>query len=345
MPNSKLTLLIDGNWLLMSRLSVLQTRYSDDDKLCKDLKLMMIRSINIVLKQFTEIDNIIFVSDGGSWRNKLQIPDFLQEEYKGNRVKDESINWDMIFDTYEDFSNKLKSCGITVCKEPNLEGDDWMWYWSNKLNSEGTNVIIWSRDKDLTQLIKINKDYCFTVCWTKDTGVVTVHTDEEEMDFFFNEQYSENEKIYHSLLDKAKESKEINPHEVIIDKIIRGDKGDNILPIIQKKSSKGDKVFRVSQKDINSELDFNNEEEYKTYLTNLLNQKSYKGKVDKSLEQIIKHFEYNRQLVVLQKESYPEEVLKIFDNYKDYKICKDTHEIEYQLIAEANQISSILDLI
>ena len=162
MPNSKLTLLIDGNWLLMSRLSVLQTRYSDDDKLCKDLKLMMIRSINIVLKQFTEIDNIIFVSDGGSWRNKLPIPDFLEEEYKGNRIKDESINWDMIFDAYEDFASKLRAAGITVCKEPNLEGDDWMWYWSEKLNSEGTNVIIWSRDKDLTQLIKINKDSCFS---------------------------------------------------------------------------------------------------------------------------------------------------------------------------------------
>jgi len=344
MPNSKLTLLIDGNWLLMSRLSVLQTRYSDDDKLCKDLKLMMIRSINIVLKQFTEIDNIIFVSDGGSWRNKLPIPDFLEEEYKGNRIKDESINWDMIFDAYEDFASKLRAAGITVCKEPNLEGDDWMWYWSEKLNSEGTNVIIWSRDKDLTQLIKINKDSCFTICWTKDTGVITVHQDEDEMDFFFNEAYSENEQIYHSIIDKAKEFKEINPKEVVIDKIIRGDKGDNIFPIIVKKS-KSDKVYRVSQKDINSELDYNDEEEYTTFLENLLNQKAYKDKVDKPLDQIVKHFEYNRQLVVLQKESYPPEILKIFDDYKTYKICKDTHEVEYQLVAEANSISSILDLV
>ena len=345
MPNSKLTLLIDGNWLLMSRLSVLQNRYDDDEKLCRDLKLMMIRSINIVLKQFTEIDNIIFVSDGGSWRNKIPIPSFLEEEYKGNRIKDDSVNWDLIFDAYEDFSNKLKGSGITVCKEPNLEGDDWMWYWSDKLNSEGTNVIIWSRDKDLTQLIKINKDNCFTICWTKDTGVITIHRDEDDMDFFFNEAYSENEQIYHSILDKAKESKEINPKEVIIDKIIRGDKGDNIFPIIQKKSSKGDKVFRVSQKDINSDLDYNDYEEYEGYLIELLNKKSYKDKVDKPLEQIIEHFEYNRKLVVLQKESYPPEVLKIFDDYKEYKINKDTHEIEYQLIAEANQISSILDLI
>ena len=152
MPNSKLTLLIDGNWLLMSRLSVLQTRYSDDDKLCQDLKLMMVRSINIVLKQFSEIDNIIFVSDGGSWRNKLELPSFLNEEYKGTRIKSEDINWDLVFSAYENLQTKLRMSGINVCKEANLEGDDWMWYWSNKLNSEGTNVIIWSKDKDLTQL-------------------------------------------------------------------------------------------------------------------------------------------------------------------------------------------------
>ena len=344
MPNSKLTLLIDGNWLLMSRLSVLHNRYADDDKLCKDLKLMMIRSINIVLKQFTEIDNIIFVSDGGSWRNKIAVPSFIKEEYKGNRKLDDSMNWDLIFKAYEDFCTKLKMNGITVCKETNLEGDDWMWYWSTKLNSEGTNVMIWSRDKDLTQLVNVNKDCCFTVCWSKDGGLVTVHREEEEMDFFFNEAYSINEQIYHAVLNKAKEFKEINPHAVVVDKIIRGDSGDNILPIIVKKT-KTDKVFRVSQKDIDSNLNYNDFEEYEKYIIELLNKKSYKDKVDESLENILEHFAYNRRLIALQKDSYPPEILAIFDDYKDYNLCKDTHEVEYQLIAEANSISSILDII
>lgn len=344
MPNSKLTLLIDGNWLLMSRLAVLNNRYSDDNKLCQDLKLMMIRSINIVLKQFTEIDNIIFISDGGSWRNKLQLPAFIHEEYKGNRVKDESINWDLIFDAYEDFQVKLRMCGINVCKEANLEGDDWMWYWSTKLNSEGTNVIIWSKDKDLTQLVKIDKDCCFTVCWVKDSGLITIHRDEEEMDFFFNEAYSVNEQIYHSIVDKCKDIKEINPKEVVIDKIIRGDAGDNVFPIIQKKS-KTDKFYRVGVKDLDVNLDYNSEEDVKKYLEKLLEQKSYKGKVDKPLDQIIEHFNYNRRLVALQEQSYPPEILNIFNDYKSYKISKDTHEVEYQLIAEANSISSILDFV
>ena len=346
MPKSKLTLLIDGNWLLMSRLSVLQNRYVDDEKLCKDLKLMLIRSINIVLNQFTEIDNIIFVSDGGSWRNKIEIPSFISEEYKGNREKDENIDWDLIFSEYEDLIVKLKASGITVCKEYNLEGDDWMWYWSTKLNSEGTNCIIWSRDKDLTQLIKIDKDCCFTVCWSKDSGLITVHRDEDSMDFFFNEAYSENEQLYHSIIDKAKDVKEINPKEVVIDKIIRGDKGDNIFPIILKKSKTNpDKSYRVGNKDLDPNLNYNSDEDVKRYIENLLNQKSYKGKVDKSLNDILEHFKYNKQLVVLEKESYPPDILEIFNEYQTYNLSKDIREVEYKLNAEANSITSILDMI
>lgn len=349
MAKSKLTLIVDGNWLLMSRMSVLQARYSDDEKMCQDLKLMMIRSLNIVLRQFPEIDNVIFVSDGGSWRNKIEVPKFLQEqgiEYKGNRIKSEDVNWELVFKEYENLMNKLKKSGITVCKEIGIEGDDWAWYLSRKLNSEGTNVIIWSKDKDLTQLVNVDKDSCFTICWSKDKGIVTVHTDEDDMDFFFNESYSVNSKIYHSILEKAKESVEINPKEVVIDKIIRGDKGDNILPIAEKKSkTNSNKKFRIYQKDIDPELDYNDYEEYEGYIINLLNKKAYKDKIDKPLEQIIEHFEYNRRLVALQEDSYPPEVLEILKEHSDYNLCKDVSEVEYQLVAEANKINSILDMI
>ena len=66
---SKLTLIVDGNWLLMSRLAVISGRYPDTNELNRELKLLMIRSVNLVLRAFPVIDNIIFVADGGSWRN------------------------------------------------------------------------------------------------------------------------------------------------------------------------------------------------------------------------------------------------------------------------------------
>ena len=349
MSKSKLTLVVDGNWLLMSRMSVLNARYADDEQMCKDLKIMMIKSINIVLRTFPAIDNIIFVSDGGSWRNKLEAPKFLQEqgiEYKGNREKSDNVNWDAIFSAYEDFITKLNQNGITAVKETGIEGDDWCWYWSTKLNKEGTNVIIWSKDKDLTQLVKTDRDGCFTVCWNKDSGVTTTLRDEGEMDFLFNMQFNINEEIYRSIVDKSKEVNQITPKDVVVDKIIRGDAGDNVLPIILRKSKSGsDKQYRVSPKDIDSNLDIHNEAEVRTYVENLLESKSYKGRVDKPITNIIEHFEYNKKLVALEKDSYPQEILDIMNKYQTYNCSKDTHEIEYQLTAEANQIGSVLDFI
>jgi hypothetical protein len=168
----------------MSRLSVIQNRYLNDYELCHDLKLMMIRSINIVLKQFPNIDNIIFCADGGSWRNKVEVPKFLQSEgieYKGTRVRSEDFNWELLFSSYDDFVATLNNCGITACREIGIEGDDWCYHWSNLLNSQGTNCIIWTKDKDLTQLVKMDKDKCFTVWWNKDSGVITSDTSEDNI--------------------------------------------------------------------------------------------------------------------------------------------------------------------
>ena len=49
---SKLTLIVDGNWLLMSRLAVMNGRYPNIDELLRELKLLMVRSTNLVLKTF-----------------------------------------------------------------------------------------------------------------------------------------------------------------------------------------------------------------------------------------------------------------------------------------------------
>ena len=129
---SKLTLIVDGNWLLMSRLAVISGRYPDTNELNRELKLLMIRSINLVLRTFPIIDNIIFVADGGSWRNsEVDIPVFLQNdgiEYKVNREHSDDIDWDVIFSGYEDFLNVLKTNGVTVSKEKMIEGQKEIYY-------------------------------------------------------------------------------------------------------------------------------------------------------------------------------------------------------------------------
>lgn len=343
---SKLTLIVDGNWLLMSRLSVLNNRYKDELELCQELKLLMLKSMEIVLRQFPSIDNIIFVSDGGSWRNKIQVPKFLEEagiEYKGNREKSDEINWELIFDEFEKFISVLSSTGITVSRENGIEGDDWCWYWSTKLNEENTNCIIWTKDKDLTQLVKTNSDNCFTVWWNKESGLLSENKPDEELNFLFNFKYDENELIFKELIKNAKNDSCINPKHIILDKIIRGDLGDNIIPILYRKSKT--KQFRVAAKDIPENLNIHNETEIRQYIHNLLNSKTYLNKVEKDEEDIVQHFIYNVKLVELSKTNYPDNILEIFDKHSSYNVTKDITIAENLIRANSNKLKNVLDFI
>ena len=357
MPKSKLTLIVDGNWLLMSRLAVLSNKYVDDYDLNQELKLMLIKSINVVLRTFPFIDNVIFVADAGSWRNSLEIPEYLYKyktdktsiEYKGNRIKSDTINWDLLFESYGDFITTLKANGITACQEAGIEGDDWCYHWSKLLNSNGTNCIIWTKDNDLKQLVSMNSNKCFTAWWNVNNGLFLEEYPEDDFNFLFNAEFNENEEILEKLILKSKTVTKINPKEIVIDKIIRGDAGDNIYPIILRKakSTKAttDRQYKVTKKDIDYSLDYNNEDEIKNYIRTVLGKKNYIDRVDESFDNIVDHFKYNRKLVALEKDSYPEDVLKIFDEYNTYNISKDMSNVEGQIQAEANKLKGILDII
>lgn len=318
MAKSKLTLIIDGNWLLMSRFSVMKNRFASDEELCQDLKILMSESIRLMLRTIPKIDNIIMVADGGSWRCELDIPKFLENEgisYKGNREPEEGINWDIVFGAYGDFIDLMSTNNIATYREYGVEGDDWCWYLSRKLNENGTNCIIWSMDKDLTQLVHTDKNTgIFTICWNK-LYMTMEDIDKNDMDFLFNYDVNVNEGILDSIIRKAKNVHKINPMDIVIDKIIRGDAGDNVIPIILKQSkSNPNKFFRVSQKDLDMTLDITDENAIDNYLLKLLSSRSYKDKVTKPYEDIMNHFKYNRSLVWLDRSSYPDEILEILDN-------------------------------
>ena len=348
--SNKLTLLIDGNWLLMSRLAVIANKYIDETELCNNLQLLMIQSIKLVLKQFPKIDNVIFCSDGGSWRNSIEIPDFVRDEngnlitYKGNREKSEDINWDLIFESYEHLISILKQNNINVYKESGIEGDDLIWWWSKKLNSEDINCIIWSKDNDLKQLVNIDSNKCFTVWWNKASGMFVSEFDDNDLDFLFNNSYNENDVIFKSITNNIPVTK-FNKNAIIVDKIIRGDKSDNIEPILYR-NSKSTKKYIVSSADIDYLLKWKNDQEVYDFLSNLLKQKKYQNP-KKTLDEVYKHFLYNRQLVALDSSSYPKEII---EKLKSLEIKENTsidniYIVENYLRSNINQLNGILNII
>lgn len=343
---SNLTLIIDGNWLLMSRLSVLVNKYDDDKELNNQLRLLMIRSIKVMLNQFKCIDNIIFVADGASWRTSINIPEFLKEEdieYKGNRIKSDTINWDMLFSEFDNFMSILREGGITTCKEYQIEGDDWCWWWSTLLNKQDTSCMIWSSDRDLTQLLKINPDnHCFTCFYNQQAGLILPEYNTEEI-ILFNPLVDRNDNLLSTLISKSHKTSYIKPNEVIIDKILRGDSGDNIRPLMLREGKS--RKYRISTKDVDRSLNIWDDNECIQYLTNLYNSKTYKNKVRCSLDEVIEHFKYNRILVTLDEKNYPEAILNKLSNYITYIKSSDISIAENKINAESNSLTSILDMI
>lgn len=330
---NKCTLLIDFNWLTISRFSVmmnkfdksLPTEFINESK--HELKETMARSINVILNRFPCIDNIVIAADGGSWRKSLPIPESLKNTiYKGNRKQAVEYDWDAVFGASNDLLKNCKDLGITCTQFNNIEGDDWIWYWSKRLNADGVHCIIWSIDNDLKQLVqKDNNTGAWTVWYNDKNGLwISDELKDRELndiDFFMTPTYIS--PILEMLKKSSKASVNyVSPSDIILSKIICGDSGDNIKSVFQ--YEKNGRTYRVSEKewakisdkckvlDINELL--NNIRGTAVAIANHSKYKPYKPSID-NIEEMIR---YNIKLVWLNEDVIPETLL-ITMNQQDYK--------------------------
>lgn len=344
--HSNLTLIIDGNWLLMSRLTVMSRDYIGDTvTMMKKLKQLLCRSINALLRQFSDIDNIIFVADGGSWRDNIEQPDCVKKyhtEYKGQRVKSSDIDWDIVFNEYADFIERIEEdSNVTVTRQHCVEGDDWCWWWSNILNKNNTNCIIWSADRDLTQLVKTDLNTGFFTVTLYTRGKNTILTESSEMNtkdydivhIFGNPYWQGNVSLLNRIENKCSEVRKINPEMVVIDKIFRGDVSDNIFPSIKRVSKTG-KEFRISEKMLYDFVgDVRDDNAISYYINNIYNTKQFKNKTAYTETDAFQHTLYNRQLVMMDEKYYPSSIIEKMKKYGScYNKTKDISVTEQRLL-------------
>lgn len=342
--SNKCTLIIDGNWLLMSRLGLYMDRfnveYSQEEKESAQNQLVdfLAKSINVAINRFPSIvDNVLMVQDGGSWRKSLPKPKMYEgESYKGTRKKDVSIDWTYVFGALRVLCGNLKKNDITCICESNVEGDDWAWYWSRYLNRKGTNCIIWTSDCDLKQLVQRDSETLRWTAWFNDrAGLVLPDCyDDSNVDIMEMFMVGTNDDPTISLLRKDTADKYnisyINPYDIINEKIVCGDASDNIKSIIQvQKAKKTSKISANDWKKIKEEYNINTEEDLEnqiaTIVKDLLSTNKFKG-CQYTMKEIGEMFLYNKQLVWLDKTTIPQEIIKSINNHKDdYKLC----DIEY----------------
>lgn len=335
---NRLTLLIDGNWLLQSRFAVLNKHFHEDlperekEYGAYQLEELLARSINIIINRFPAIDNIILISDGGSWRKKIEKPSSLHEvEYKGNREKQRSkqdFDWSYVWPVLSKVCTKAREIGMTVSQALDIEGDDWVCHWCKTLNDEGTSALIWSSDNDLKQCININKDTGAFSAWYNDrNGLVlpeSLYDDSDDITFFMKPQ--PDSMVLEDLKRKSNETEYIVPDSVALKKFIMGDNGDNIRSIIT--YTIRDRHYGVGEKEAMKcldELGIRKADEYIKRVDDIadwfLSHPKYK-RLGLKRDETVKRIRYNIQMICLDERFFPEDIVKKMNEceYKSFDI-------------------------
>ena len=352
---NRTTLIIDGNWLLMSRLGMMMGDFAKTlppeylEKAKNEMIDFVAQSINKIINYWgPRIDNIMMVQDGGSWRKTLPKPSLVTEEYKGNRVADEDIAWNYIWDALKTLCQNFTTNHITCVTEKNIEGDDWCWYWSKYLNRVGINTIIWTSDADLKQLVQ--KDAitnAWTVWFNDRAGLVLPESmQHSDMDVLLN--FDAVDPWIDEVCKRVGTSQYINPDDIVMTKVICGDQGDNIKALLRMEhiTKKGKTVTkRVSEKEWNSvkeELGIHNIEDFKRnkeLIIQHLKMLPRFAECKTGMGELLEMFDYNMSLVRLDKEQIPREFQMLMNKHKnDYQITDlDFLRNNYKVLAAHTQ--------
>lgn len=170
----------------------------------------------------------------------------IYPEYKGNRDKNKMAFSQKHFkECLIEYKAHLESIGIQTFERDELEADDIITLVANELFNKGYSVVIMSRDKDLTQLLKNGKGNGIFYLNPTTKAFNTAKGFESpkfEGDFefggMFEEEITETDPIFDRRI-------EVNPRHVLLTKIIAGDSSDNINACID--YVKGVSTMKVSE--------------------------------------------------------------------------------------------------
>lgn len=346
--SNKLTALIDGGWLMMRSIFFFEKGFlltnteAQKQHAAAEFQECMARSITKLLNQIPEIDNIVLMSEGGSWRNALPVPEQLHDiSYKGHRQKKSELDWTAIYRAYNDFVKNVAAAGITCSQHSSIEGDDWAWYWSRRLNAEGTSVLIWSSDCDLKQLVQV-QGQAFTVWYNDKAGLVLpleCEYPDDPIEVMLNPPYSN--PLLDSLQHRLKKYECINPDFIVINKVLAGDSGDNIKSVVRYK--KGNRTYRFTENDCKKLLEDTNITSIKefmvkpdTIVTTILHNKKFQN-VGVRYEDIAIMIDYNLKLVWLNESTIPDTVTTAMVQFEYKQADMADFRSNYKLLLGTNK--------
>lgn len=322
-------LIIDGNWMLMNRVFA-KKKELESGNLGREQKKHILKEalsagVSWYLRNPMIYSGLYIVSDHGSWRKEL-IEDG-KNVYKANRKRDSSIDWDLVWETFNEFLSGCREKGIGCPNAPMIEGDDWVCGLVRKINESGDCCVILSSDQDLTQLVREGR--AWTV-WINDRGELRLHirllidTDSVSGDgpkttISFWEQnslFEYRDVALETLKNSARKISYINPEEVVIKKVLAGDKSDNIIPVLEKEHN--GRISHFTEKETSDLMNslglwkINELTERLDEIYEYIKRKKRWSDVKLKLDDLRSRINYNINLVLLDDKLIPEVYKKQF---------------------------------
>jgi len=328
----KSNIVLDGNYLLMKNVFILKKL-----RALSDLQMLLERDYDKITRSFP-FDNIYFVSDSreSNWRKQVY------KEYKGKRKKDIDIDWDFVFETYDNFKEIIKTKRNNKLLEfPGLEGDDFIAHIITTSNKKGYSNILVASDGDLQQLLDydINNNY-INVQWNYRFSDERLYLPEnyqlfldsinnsESTDIFSLDNSSDFSNYIENLINRTK-IKSIIKEQLLFEKIVQGDNSDNIPSIIKIKDGKlnpegrgigesGAKSVYKLYKEIHPEaIDIHSDIFLSRLMEVILYYKKIKNAEQDMKDQIIKNIIFNRMLITLDSKYLPVHINENLNNHFD----------------------------
>lgn len=335
---SALSVIFDGNYLMNRSLYAYEQRAMTKLGTDEDRGLFMRKlatDVAYTLRAIGNVTRVIWTIDKNSWRRSI---DTGEEGYKKNRTYADTIDWASFKKLNYEFGSILEKHGCICSVVDGCEGDDLIYFWSTELYESGEDVVIVTGDHDINQLVKFNGTNFVTVYNVKSNNKKLVcpknfkeYLDTpDEIGLFNLNAMSNNKGSMNHILENA-EYEEVDPKDVLFEKIVVGDVSDNVHPIVEwQETQKSGKVINRKITDTKAAIireniicntgdcDVINLEQYSQTFVDKIKE-IYKRDVDKkTIEEKLK---LNKKLVYLSMDTIPYDVRDRF--YEKFNEQKD----------------------
>jgi 5'-3' exonuclease len=274
-------------------------------------------------------NKIVLALDNGTWRNQIH------PQYKESREIDEKLPYDIIKNAKKVFYENFMKFGGNIVHGKNLEADDIIYKFVEKYKNI-ESIVIFSADSDLKQLL-YNGENSFCVQIDLINRKLFVKKS-EELSFECSDYILSISKLF------KLEIEQVNPFEILFEKILCGDASDDIPAVFveAKMTTAGLRNYRFTAAKEKKVLDVLYNKNKISENVNFLNFE-FKNIVIENVQKLIdnkataeilsKSYDNNCKLIWLDNSCYPFDILANLN-----KICeKNISEFDLQGFENINK--------